>query len=234
MLPIRRVANYGREQHERLTLPGLQKGQQLLSTKLFDEYAMTQSEIKDRFFIEVRRFSEIYPEIVSAAPARLGKAFRPEDFPNPDEIKGYFDYKVRFTPVPETGNWLLDDVDMDDLEKLRNEVMNEQNDMVREATKQLIDRTVTVLQNLHSQAKNYTEGFGSGGLLKDVTINAVKDLAQLIPSMNIAGDPILDAAARDMIKGFEKLVPDEVRHSEAMRRKIAATAERIMKKLGTP
>lgn len=231
MLPIKRIAIYGREQHDRLTLPGLQKGQQLLATKLFDEYAITQAEIRDQFFAQVKSFADVYPNIVEAAPKRLGKAFRPEDFPDPDKIMSYFDYKIRLSPVPETGNWLLDDVDMEELEKLRNEVTNEQNEMVREATKELVDRTMKVLESLHSQAKAYTEGFGSGGLLKDATINAAKDLAQLLPSLNIGGDPIIDAAAKEMLKNFDPLVPDEVRHNGDIRNKIAKTAARIMKKL---
>src|ERR1044072_6588560 len=95
LLPIRRIAQLGRDQHERLTLPGVFKGQQLLATKLFDEYVNIQGQVKDQFDIEVRRFAdELYPEIMNMAPRLLGRAYRPGDYPAPSEIKKNFEYSI--------------------------------------------------------------------------------------------------------------------------------------------
>lgn len=232
LLPIRRVAQLGRDQHERLTLPGIMKGQQLLATKLFDEYAAIQGQIKDNFYMEVRRFSEdLYPRIMQEAKNRFGNAYRPEDFPAPERIKSYFEYNIRTAPVPDTGNWLLEDVDMEDMNRLRNDIENEKNDTFRHATKELFERTQAILENLAKQAKDYTDGPGSGALLRDVTINSVKDMAVLVTSMNIVGDPTLDVVGNEMIAKFGELEGKEVRKDQSLRNSIAASANELLAKL---
>lgn len=231
LLPIRRVAILGKDHHERMTLPGLQKGQQLLATKLFDEYALAQAEIKDCFFKEVDKFCDIYPDIVAEAPKRLGRAFNPMDFPEVEKIRTCFDYAIRFSPVPDSGNWLLDDVDSEDLDKLRNEIENDKNSMFRDAAKELLERTATVLEKLANQAKEYKEGETNGSLLKEVTINSVKEMAALVSSMNITGDPLLDATGKEMLEKFGKLDAKELRHNADMRASISAAAQRLVDKL---
>lgn len=231
MLPIKRVALLGRDQHLRLTLPGLYKGQQLLATKLFDEYAMGQGYIRETFFKEVDRFVDRYPDIIAAAPARFNKAFRESDFPDPDRIRTYFDYQLKFTPVPDAGNWLLDDIDMEDVTTLANALTNEQNAMMRDASKKLMERITAVLENLANQAKNYKEGATSGGMLRDPTIEAVQDIAELIPKMNLTNDPILDAVAKEMTSKFAHLEAKDMRQSVAVRNDVSSVAQRIMAKL---
>lgn len=232
LLPIRRIAQLGRDQHERLTLPGVFKGQQLLATKLFDEYVNIQGQVKDQFDIEVRRFAdELYPEIMNMAPKLLGRAYRPTDYPAPAQIKSYFEYSIRMAPVPDSGNWLLDDVDQEDMNKLRNELDNTQNEMFREATKELFTRTQEILTKLADQAKNFTDGPGSGPLLREVTINAVKDMAVLVSSMNMAADPTLDAVGKEMVKQFGDLDAGELRKSQEMRNSVAALANELLLKM---
>ncbi len=232
LLPIKRVAALGRDQHSRLTLPGIHKGQQLLATKLFDEYALIQATIKDSFFQEVKRFEKIYPEIIEMAPKRLGKAYNAFDFPPVEKIASFFDYSHHFSPVPDGGNWLLDDVDNSDLIKLRNDIDNEKNDMFRDATKELFDRVHSVLSNLTDQIKSFKEGEANGGLLREATINAVKDMATLIPSMNIIGDPVLDTIGKEMADNFATISGKDLRENHAERSAIASAAARLIAKMG--
>ncbi len=231
LLPIKRIAIYGREEHERLTLPGVQKGQQLLATRMFDDYVAIQGAIKDSFFEAVRKFADIYPEIVESAPKRLGKAYCATDFPEADKIKTFFDYTHRFAPVPDAGNWLLDNVDTADLQKLRNDVENEKNDMFREATKELFSRASNVLDRLSDQATKYVDGQSNGSALRDVTINAVKDMADLLSTMNITADPILDSVAKEMQDKFGTLEAKVLRDNADERKDVAALAKRLMEKL---
>lgn len=231
LLPIKRIANYGKDQHDRLTLPGVVKGQQLLSTKLFDEYCMIQSEVKDNFFEEVKRFKNVYPELLDTAPKRLGEAFRADDFPTPENIGDSFDYRIRFSPVPETGNWLLDDVDQENLANLRNEVENQKNEMFRTAAKDLFERSKTVLENLMQQATAYVDGQANGALLRDPTINAVKEMAQLIGAMNITADPMLDVIAKEMNDNFANMEARDLRQNAETRSKVADIAKRLLTKM---
>lgn len=233
ILPIKRIAMFGREQHEKMTLPGFQRGQHLLATKLFDNYTMCQSEIRDQFTIAVKKFCEIYPEIVESGPRRLGKAFRAADFPTPSRIPHYFSYELRFFPVPETGNWLVDDVDYDEMDKLRNQVENEKNAVFRDAARQLMERVTEALSSLAKQAEDYPDDGPSYGKLRDATLRSVKEMAVLLPAMNITGDPVLNAIGEEMQKRFAHIEAKSLRENKAERTAIAATANRILEKMRT-
>lgn len=231
LLPIKRIAELGDAQHARLTLPGIVKGQQLLATRTFDEYAIIQSQLKEAFWAEVDRFIDIYPKIIEMAPDRLGSAYNAEDYPSPKNIRSYFDYQVRFSPVPEADNWFLNDVDNDALAELRNEVENQKNEMFRCAAKELMDRTKEVLEKLAKQATEFDKDKNSGGMLRAVTIDAVKDMAHLVNSMNITGDPTLEAIGREMVDNFANLDDKELRHSEEARNRVADITQRILQKM---
>jgi len=231
LLPINRLAQMGREHHEKLTLPGLMKGQQLLATRLFNEYASAQSEIKDAFYSEVNRFAEIYPEIVESAPKRLGKTFRATDFPRVDGIVSFFSYSHRFSPVPDGQNWFLDDVSTGAMDALRNEVENEKNDLFRDAAKNLMERTKAVLENFSSQIETF-DADAPSGKLRDVTINAVKEMAELASRMNIVGDPMIDAISKEMMEHFSALEGRELRQHDEVRSKVGEIAKRLLKRMG--
>lgn len=231
LIPIKRIATLGRDRHEYLTLPFSQKGVQLLATRMFDEYAMEQAQIRESFLEEVKRFQQIYPSIVEKAPERLGRAFRPEDFPTPEGIKDYFDYQVRFQPVPDTGNWLLDDVNSHDMEDLRNKVENEKHEMFREATEALFNRAKSTLENLMEQAKAYKEGQPNGALLRDATLNSVREMATLLQAMNITADPLLDVVGREIQDKLADLDSLELRQSGEKRSEVADVAKRILDRM---
>lgn len=226
LAPINRIALLGRAQHERLTLPGLVKGQQLLATKAFEEYAIIQGDLKEEFWKEVDRFAEIYPKIIEMAPSRLGSAFKASDYPDPKNIRAHFDYKLRFSPVPQGDNWFMDGIEGAVLDDLRNEVENEKNEMFRAATHELMVRTKEILEKLAKQAAEYQKT--NGNLLSDATINAVKDMAYLVNTMNITEDPKLTVIGKEMIQEFSDLDAKELRGNEEARTKIADITKRIL------
>lgn len=231
LLPITRLANFGKEQHDRMTLPGLMRGQQLLATKMFDEYAYTQSKIRENFYLEVERFSkDIYPSIVKSAPVRLGRAFRATDFPDEKRISSYFSYEVRFLPVPDGDNWFLHDLSEASMDDLRNKVEQEKNSLFREATKDLMERTQEVLENLIGQLDTFDEDKASGKL-REVTISTVKDMAALVCRMNITEDPMLNVVGKEMVKKFENMEASSLRKNKDEREAMSTLAKNLLERL---
>lgn len=227
LIPINRIAILGRNEHQRLTLPGLVKGQQLLATKAYEEYSLIQGDLKEEFWRAVDQFSEVYPKIIEKAPGRLGDAFKASDYPDPKNIREYFDYKIRFSPVPSGENWFMDDLDGEAIEELRNEVENQKNELFRAATQDLMERTKEILEKLAKQATEYQKG-QRGAMLRDVTINAVKDMAHLVSTMNITEDPKLTVIGKEMVQEFADLDAKELRENDEARSKIADITKRIL------
>lgn len=228
--PIRRIADYGYVEHCRMTVPGFVRGQNILSSALFDRYTEIQSEVRGTFESVVRDFIDIYPDIVNEAPRRLGSAFNRDDFPTQDQMRSYFDYRIRFYPVPIINDWRLDGVTEQENERIREGLRDEVRETFTAATLEIYDRAKEVLQKIIDQAKNYQGGPGAS-LLRDATIQNLKEVASLIPSMNIIGDPKLNEIGYEMIDHFCNIEAAELRKSEKMRDDVASAAKRILAKI---
>lgn len=227
--PIAKIARLGRDEHRRMTVPGLFQHQYLLPTRMFETYVMTQDEIKDQFFKSVDAFDAVYHEEVrERAKRKLGSAFKDRDFP--DHIKPYFDYRFSMAPVPEVNDWRLDGVAQADTDALRNEVENNVREMYNEATRTVFDRARTMLENIYSQAKNYNPK-SPAATLRDASIDQMIELASSVCDMNITGDPLLERVGKEMLRDFADMKGTELRRSEELRDDIADKAKKILSKL---
>jgi hypothetical protein len=228
--PINKIRRLGRDEHRRMTVPGLFQHQYLLPTRMFETYMMTQEEIKEKFFEAVDAFDRVYPQLLDRAKIKLGTSFKDRDFPQIGSIKSYFDYKVQVGPVPEVNDWRLDGVSSKATDDIRNEVEDSVRQMYNEATRTMFDRTRAMLENFASQAKNYNPK-SPAATLRDATIDQMKEFAEVVCDMNITGDPLLERVGKEMLRDFADLQAVELRRSEELRSDIATKAQKILSKL---
>ena len=228
--PIKTITTLGRQEHYKLTMPGLFRGQALLPTKMFETYMMTHQELGDQFFAAVDNFVGIYPEIREQGKRKLGTSYKERDFPSAHAIRSYFDYKVQPSPVPEVGDWRLEGIDAKETSVLRSDVEDSVKQMYADATQTMFERAREMLENFYRQAKNYNVK-APGAMLRDPTIDQMKEFAEMVCDMNIMGDPLLDKIGKEMLKDFVDLKGTELRRSAEMRTEIADKAKRILDKL---
>lgn len=225
--PINTIARLGREEHYKTTVPGLFRGQALLPTRMFETYMATQADIKENFFQAVDSFIRMYPTIREKAKDKLGRSYRERDFPSIDAIRSYFDYSIQTGPVPEVSDWRLDGVNQSDIASLRSEVEDSVKEMYREAHKTMMERTKTVLESMYRQASNYSLD-APGAMLRDATIDQMKELSEIVCDMNVTDDPILDKIGKEMVKQFGNLSGAELRKSAELRSDIASKAKKLL------
>ena len=225
--PIRSIMRLGKAEHDRVTVAGFMRGQSLLATANFQRYALFQSTIKDEFYKAVDRFVEIYPRILSTAEVRLGMAYREADFPTHGQIRDYFEYENKFRPIPSTSDWRLDGIANEQADDMREQIENEVKTVYNEATKEVFRRARTTLENIAKQAKNYGTEKNSSPL-RNITIDNLKEMAELVCTMNIANDPLLAEVGRDMVKEFSTVEAADLRKDDDLRQNVASAAERIL------
>ncbi len=228
--PIRRISDYGYVEHRRMTVPGFLRGQDLLATKTFDQYVEVQGLIRNKFHETVNDFKSVYPALLKSAPARLKGAYKKADFPTVDEIDHYFDYTVNFFPVPSIDDWRIDGLQDDQREKLRIEADQKVAEMYNAATRTVFERARKTLENIKNQAENYVGGPGAS-LLRDATIENLKEISELVQMMNITNDPELNQVGKDMVAEFGNLEGHELRRNERMRTDVATAASRILDRI---
>ncbi len=222
------IARIGREEHYKLTLPGLVQGQHLLPTAQFERYMQTQRAVKENFLDAVEKFVGIYPDIIANSPKRLGKAALKSDFPSTTVIRSYFDYTYTPSPVPEAQDWRLDDVDAADQDAMRAEITASVEQMYSKATQDVMDQCKAWLEKLKGQADNYNVK-APGAMLRDATIENMQEFVEIVQSMNITGDLTLQKVISDMRK-FAKVSGEELRKSEENRKDLSGLASKILAK----
>lgn len=223
--PIIVTANYGRREHYHLTVPGFVKGQQLLATKVYERYVGTQQAIQSEFEDRVKKFIDIYPDILASAPQRLNKAYKEEDFPTVKQIATYFEYAVNFSPVPNIDDWRLDGLGKENETDVRLKAENRVRSMYDNAVQEMFRRAHEVLSKIAKQADEYEDTKGG---LKDVTIKNLHDMTELVLSMNITNNPLLVEIGNEMRDSFAGLDGKELRTNADLRESISDRAKRIL------
>lgn len=228
--PIKRIADFGYTEHCRMTVPGFVRGQNLLATAAFDQYVEVQRLIKNKFGETVDDFKKVYPSILKNAPRRLNRGYKASDFPSVEEIDQYFDYSFSFFPVPSVEDWRVDGLQDDQREELRIEADKKVAAMYDNATREVFERARKVLEKIRDQAMNYVGGPGAS-LLRDATIENLKEISDLVLLMNITNDPELNRIGNDMVAEFGNLEGHELRRNEQMRNDVATAASRILARM---
>jgi hypothetical protein len=232
--PIQRVAEIAYQEHQRMTVPGFVRGQNLLATAMMERYSAVHFELKNRFDRYVEEFVGLYPKLVETAPQRFkGMAYDASDFPHPSSIPGYFEYKIFFSPVPEVEDWRIEGLQDDDMERLRKEADDRIVMMYDKATEEVFERAKKTLTNVADQAERYEGGPGAN-LLRDATVEALKEMAELVCLMNVTGNQTLKKVGEEMVANFSTLSGPELRAKDGgkMRQDLATTAKAILAMMG--
>jgi hypothetical protein len=202
--------------HNRHTLPWADKGERLLPTKLFMDYKQHMNSYETQFHMMCDAFFNNYPALVAAAPANLGKLYKPEDYPSLGEVKSKFAFRRTVKPVPESGDFRLD-VPAEDLVELRAMFDQQQREKLAEAVREPWER-------LHAQLVTISEKMTEGGgdakkRYHDSLISNPLELCALLTKLNITNDPKLEEARKQLevtMRGtnLEELKEDSVARSD--------------------
>jgi len=205
-----------------------QHGVRICPVTMLDELLQNLSELKVRFESEVQTLVQSWPEAVEAAEKELGKYFDEDQYPHPSDVaRAYsFDYTVEPLPDPAT----LDDIRIivgrarvEELKKAQQKDMQERWVGVTQECTELLSKAVGNLRDQLSKEKGRT--------FQSLTGN-IKELVDILPAMNLDGDPRIDAL---IAEAREKLLvhdTETLRNDPEARKSTREAAEALMDKIG--
>jgi hypothetical protein len=79
--------------------------------------------------------------------------------------------------------------------------------------------------------KNYTGN--KLGSFNDTLIQNVRDMASMIPEFNLTNDPTVDAVYQKIVRDICTLDVEDLREDETLRKKVVASGEDILERVGT-
>lgn len=225
---IKRAAGAARTEHYYRTLPWSDEGFRMLSSAGYFDYSDKMRALQNDFDAAVTEFIQNYPQYVQDARARLNGLFKAEDYPSEKEMRSKFSLGFNVCPVPTASDFR---VDLGDAEtaRVRAEIQAATDATVKTAMSDAFDRVRKVIAHMAESLRNYAvTPDGVQNAFRDSLVGNVCDMAAILPTLNVTGDPALDQIARDITANLCQHSAEDLRTSEWKRADTARRAEEIL------
>lgn len=227
---IQKIVGATRRDFLERTLPWIDDGGRIMAADAYMAHTAWLNGQKTKFSAAVDAFVASYPKHIADARGRLKTLFKAEDYPAPEELTTKFSMAVTVLPVPTANDFR---VDMSEAQARAIRLDIERN--VREATatavRDVYGRIAKVTGHMVERLDGYRPGRGAGdraeGTFRDSLVENVRDLINIMPALNIVGDPMLATVARDM-QALVRYSAETLRKDEARRLDVAEKAKAIL------
>ena len=196
-----------RTRHYANSLPWDDKGARLLTVANYEHYTELMDALRERVVRQRARFIEDYDDYVGQARLDLGKLFRIEDYPSKETLQDKFSIRYRITPVPDADHFIAK-LASDDTDRVKRDIEEQLHDAVDDLYRRLAEAVDRVSERLEEDEN------GKPLVFRDTMISNIRDLADVVPRLNIFGDDRLARLCeqvKDRIAGVE---PDSLRPSK--------------------
>jgi hypothetical protein len=220
-----------RRVHRLLTLPW-DDDARILSIQGYQHY--TEQMRLNRLATEAAaaEFVSHYDSHIHEARTRLGSMFNREDYPAADVILKKFYIDVEIKPVPEAGDFRAE-LTNQSVEAITKDIERRTDQRLEAAVNDVFKRISDCAARMVERLRAYkpVEGGRAENSFKDSLVWNIKELADLLPSLNITGDKRLDDLQAKLLDDLTSNSPEILRDNERLREQTANKAEAIMKKV---
>lgn len=227
--PITKACGAMRQFHYENTLPWLDEGIRILPAANFETYKARMVELQDTYDGAVRAFVNDWQNIIADARVRLNGMFDIRDYPV--DVRGRFGCALRFMPIPDQGDFrvLIADSERD---ILRDQIADTLGEAQTAAMRDLWERVAEAVKAMAERLAAYKTVIVDGKAkvespFRDSLIENLRDLCGLIPRLNFAGDPQLEAIRQRIQADLLATDAPTLRDRQTVREDVAAKADAI-------
>lgn len=208
---ISKFAGNARTFHYHATMPWSDSGLRLLTTAMYFDYHKTISQMEMDFSGLIDEFLNDYQNMVLRAQHKLGDMFDLQDYPDPDSLRDKFRFSVKFSPVPDVGDWRVD-IGNDARETLQLSYQQAYTANLEQAYKDVWDRTHEALANMSTKLAGNNKQ-----IFRDTLVTNVKEMIDLLDKFNITGDAKMRQAKVKIQSALSGVTPDALREDDEFR-----------------
>lgn len=220
---ISKFAGNARTYHYHATMPWSDSGLRLLTTAMYFDYHKTISQMEQDFGLLVNEFIDDYQNMVLRAQHKLGAMFNVHDYPDPESLRDKFRFSVKFSPVPDVGDWRVD-IGNDARETLQLSYQQAYEANLNQAYQDIWDRTHEALSNMSAKlAGNQKQIF------RDTLVTNVRELIDLLDKFNVTGDAKMRQAKVKIESALLGVTPDALREDDDFRLDTKSKVDELLK-----
>jgi hypothetical protein len=224
--------NAARQTHKVLTLPWEDNGTRILSANGYMKYAEQMKLCRHAVEAAAAEFSQHMDDYIAEAKVRLGTMFNPDEYPAYNDVPGKFYVNVEVKPIPE-GNDFRTQLSEKTVKAIVADIEQRSKDRLESAMDDIYKRIVDVTARMVERLRAFQpgeDGEGAQNRFKDSLVYNVKELAELLPVLNIPGDKRIEDMRVKMLRDLTDNAPELLRSDARLRSKTADKAEKILAK----
>jgi len=221
---VHKKASLIREKYYKNTLPWGIDGTMMLPTSNYLQFMNEFRKEKGEWMQLVDDFVGEYPQLVANASTMLGGLYDAADYPTASQIRDKFRMDMAVYPVPSSDFRV--EIASDELSRIQHDVETRVKDAQQQAMQE-------VWQRLFDRVKHMAEKLSDPkAIFKNSMVEHATELCALLPRLNFADDPNLEALRKEVEAKLIKH-PEALRNDPDLRSDTAAEARRIMAAMGT-
>lgn len=220
LTPLRELAGEIRRWHYTMSLPW-EEGYALLPNNNRAAYDATLETYRQGFDELVTEFGNQWPTWVAQARIMHGPTFNPSDYPDWSKVRQTFKIMAEHSPVPNASHF------DSSLRGLYGDALTELNEARIQAA------VAETWERLLEPVRKMADALASPDtIFRDSLVENVRDMAKLVPALNLNGNHALANAAQ-AIKDALNVTPDALRENKIVRKETAAAAAALVARFGS-
>jgi len=177
--------------HLNMTSPWLDGGIRILPTAFYDDYQTKEQALKQDADMYVKRLAKSYDTIKMQSKEFLGSLYEEKDWPSKEAFGRKFGVSIRFMPIPRAEDFRLNHGAESLLDELADSVK------------------LDVWTRIAAMMERVKNALGGDGKVTKKMIADLRELSDLLPGLNITGDPKVQKVANDIQQSFKNVVDQD-------------------------
>jgi hypothetical protein len=206
---------------DRHTLPWSDKGPRIMTRNIFELFMSGYGELERNFNAAVKEFIEVkYPPVRDKAAFNMGDLFNDKDYPPPEELRKKFSVNLDIDGITEPDDFRV---------ALPEKELNQLKVTMEESiSRRLGDAMQDVWLRIADLLEHYIERMDDAeAIFRDSTVNNLVELMNILPGLNVTGDPKLKEIRQRIMNTIGSYEPNDLRKGGDLRAAAAKEAREI-------
>jgi hypothetical protein len=231
--PVTSKVSAATRAHRVLTLPWADDGPRILSNQAYNIWAQQMRLARQDIQATAKDVASKRGEMMAEARQRLKGMFNDDEYPSAEEIEQKFYLDTEIMPMPEAQDFRAQLSD-EAVKGIVKDIERRSKEHLEAAVADIYTRVGTCVGRMVERLKGYepaTDEEGAKYNFKDSLIYNIKEVADLIPMLNVTADPKLDALGKQLVDDLVQHSPEELKANPKLRAQTAKKADAIYAKV---
>jgi hypothetical protein len=202
----------------------------LIRATEYDNLRTSLEESKRKFDALVKKtVIDGYGDLEQKARKALNGLFATVGFPTKEELKKRYYFEIKRQPLADPNDIRLKHLPASAIREIQMEVSEVYKQKIVAAQENLMERLRQAVARV--RATMTADKDGKDKTFRDSLINNIKELLEIVPTLNLLGDPKIEGFCERIKSELAGLKPDDLRKDKALREKTEKVAASLLNDL---